>query len=292
MTAVWIVCAIIVLIIVGVAAYSATEITKIPFLAIPYTPKDYDLPSEDLAFQSADGLKLTGWFIPARQTSDVTVMVLHGLGSNTGDMLQNCLSLAKERKWNLFFFNFRGHGTSEGDRTSLGPLELSDFESALRFIRQAKPNATRRIGLFGHSLGAAVAIVGAARHPEIGAVLAESPFARTRKTIAHFGRIFYGIPPFPFMYLALLFARFRLGVSLWGFSPLDEIKKIAPRPFLMIHAERDLRMPTVDMEALMKAAGEPKTLWVVPGADHGEPWMVAKAEYDQRLVDFYRRAFP
>ena len=43
---------------------------------------------------------------------------------------------------------------------------------------------------------------------------------------------------------------------------------------------------------VLDAAGQPKELWVVPGADHGEPWTVAKEEFDQRLVDFYRKVFP
>ena len=46
-----------------------------------------------------------------------------------------------------------------------------------------------------------------------------------------------------------------------------------------------------DIEALMAAAKEPKELWVVPGADHGEPWMVAKDEFEKRLVSFFRKVF-
>ena len=67
------------------------------------------------------------------------------LGSNAGDMLLNTLCLAREGKWNLFYFNFRGHADSEGHFTSLGPLELKDFESALTFLKGAKPQETRRL---------------------------------------------------------------------------------------------------------------------------------------------------
>ena len=276
----------------AIAVYSSSEITKIPYLAVPYVPKDFGLAYEDVSFQTYDHLKLTGWFLPAHSVSDVTLIILHGLGSNAGDMLLNALCLAKAGQWNLFFYNFRGHADSEGHLTSLGPLELKDLESAVAFIKGTKPQATRRLGIYGHSLGASVAIVAAAHHPEFEAVVAESAFARTRKTIAYFARLFYGIPEFPFVVLALLLVRIRLGISLWNFSPVDEIGKIAPRPIFLIHAERDQRMPTSDTNALFAAAGEPKELWVVPGADHGEPWMVAKEEYDRRMVDFFRRVFP
>src|ERR1019366_1053597 len=146
--------------------------------------------------------------------------------------------------------------------------------------------ASRRLGIYGHSLGAAVAIVGAARHPDIEAVVAESPFSRTSRTVKRFSEVFYGIPAFPFMSLALFLAGLRLGVKLWAFAPVEESGRIAPRPFLLIHAQRDLRMPMTDIQALMDAAGEPKALWVVPGADHGEPWTVAKDEFERRLVEF------
>lgn len=276
----------------AVIAYGASEITRVPFLAVPYTPKDFDLTYEAVSFRSHDGLTLTGWFLPARDPSPVTLMVLHGLGSNAGDMLLNSLCLAHEGRWNLFYFNFRGHADSEGRLTSLGPLELKDLESALEYLRQTKPEASRRLGIYGHSLGAAVAIVGAARHPELEAVVAESPFSRTVSTVGHFSEVFYGIPAVPFMHIAILLAGIRLGVSIKGFAPVEEIGKIAPRPLLIIHAERDLRMPKSDIEALMAAAGEPKELWVVKGAEHGEPWLVAKQEFEKRLMEFFRKAFP
>ncbi len=292
MHAFYVIAGIAAVLIFVIALYGSFEISHIPHLAVPYTPKDFGLAYEPVSFTSFDGLKLTGWFLPAKQKSDVTILVLHGLGSNTGDMLLNVLCLARAERWNLFLFNFRGHSDSEGKLTSLGPLELKDFDKAIAFLREAKPDETKRLGVYGHSLGASVAVVGAARHPEILAVVAESPFARTRKTVSLFAKKFYGIPEFPFMYLALFITRLRLGISLWHFSPLDEIGKISPRPLFLIHAERDQRMPMKDTEALVAAAQEPKEFWIVPGADHGEPWMIAKEDYDNKMVQFFRRVLP
>ncbi len=36
-------------------------------------------------------------------------------------------------------------------------------------------------------------------------------------------------------------------------------------------------------------AGEPKTLWVVPGAGHGEYYKVQPKEYKKRVVEFFDR---
>ena len=279
------------IIVMAVAFYACSETTSIPYLAVPYTPKDFDLAYEDVHFQSHDGLKLTGWFLPAPSPSEKTIIIQHGLGSNAGDMLLNTLCLARTGLWNLFYYNFRGHADSEGHLTSLGPLELKDLESAMAFIKEAKPEATRRLAIYGHSLGGAVAIVGAARHSELEAVAAESPFTSTRRTVVRFAKVFYGVPEIPFIIVAFWLIRLRLGVSLLTFMPIEEIANISPRPFFLIHAERDMRMPTGDMVDLMAAAKEPKSMWTAVGADHGEPLLVDKEGYESHLVEFFQKEF-
>jgi uncharacterized protein len=275
-----------------ISLYASLEITKIPFFAVPYTPKDYGWSYEDVSFRTQDGLTLKGWFVPAGGgPSPVTLIIHHGLGSNAGDKLENTACLQRTGKWNLFYFDMRGHGASEGEYNSLGPLELRDLESAIAYLREHKPAAARHLGIYGHSLGAAVAIIGAARHPELEAVAAESSFARASRTVVHFAKIFYGIPEVPFMKIALVLARWRLGVPVGQFDPVAEIGRISPRPIFLIHGERDRRIPRRELYALWKAAKSPKKLWIVRGADHGDTWMIAKEEYERRLVKFFEGAY-
>ena len=188
------------LVIAGVSAiayYGMTEIIRIPFLAVPYRPDDFGLAYEEMSFMSHDGLRLTAGFFPPRESSDVTLIILHGLGSNAGDMLLNrCVWLVKGNGIS-FYVNFRGHGGSEGPYHIAWALGIERFGKRLAFLKAAKPKESRRLGIYGHSLGAAVAIVAAARHPEFEAVVVESPFSRTVQTIGHFSEKFYGIPRFP-----------------------------------------------------------------------------------------------
>ena len=157
--------------------------------------------------------------MPAAKPSDTTIIVQHGMGSNHGDMLLNAKCLQDEGKWNLFYYNFRGHGASEGHLTSLGPLELRDMNGALALLKTHKPDACRRIAVFGHSLGAAVAIVGTPQHPEIEAVATESPFASISLTVRRFAWMYHGLPYFPFVPLAIFFASLRLGLRLGSSLP-------------------------------------------------------------------------
>jgi len=267
------------------------EMTRIPVLAVPYTPQDFGWAYEEVSFTTEDGLRLVGWFLPAELASSTTLIIQHGVGSNHGDMLPNTACLHREGRWNLFYYNFRGHGGSEGKLTSLGPLELRDLQAALKYLKEQKPQAVQRIGIYGHSLGAAVALVGAARFPELAAVAAESSFASISQTVARFSKIFHGIPYFPFVPLALMFTSWRLGLRMGSFNPVDAIGRIAPRPVFLIQGDRDLRMPMSDFKALWNAARDPKEQWVVPGADHGDPWMINRSTYEKKLVDFFRKVF-
>jgi len=282
---------VLALLVVAVSLYGAKETIRIPFLDVPATPGDFGFRFDPVSFASHDGLTLRGWFIPADDPSPVTIMIQHGVGSNSGDMLPSTLCLRNQGRWNLFYYDFRGHGMSEGTHTSLGPLELEDFRQAFRYIRQTHPDATRRMGIYGHSMGAAVAITGAAETPELEGVIAENSFAHIGSTIRRFARIFYRIPYFPFVPLTMLFASWRLGVRVGVFAPVTVIGKIAPRPILMLHGELDRRMPKADVRALWEAAKEPRFLWAIPGAGHGDAWMVVREEYEKRLVQFFEPVF-
>jgi len=277
--------------VAGLSFYGSLETTRIAYLPIPFFPEDFGWTYEKVKFKSTDGLTLTGWFVPADSASEFTIVIQHGLGSNAGDMLSNTACLRNGGKWNLFYYNFRGHGDSQGQRTSLGPLELRDMESALRWLQDHKSQETRRLAVYGHSLGAAVAIVGASRHPEIEGVVAESPFAFISNTVRHFAWTFYRIPYFPFVPLSLFFTSLRLRMPIGDFAPAQSIGKISPRPVFLIAAEKDRRMPMSDAKILWEKARDPKEQWIAPDAGHGEPWIMYREEYEKRLVRFFEKVF-
>ncbi len=285
----WLLAAIIFAIAV-ISLQGSLAMTAIPYLATPYKPGDFGLKYEDVRFKTEDGLVLAGWFVPAPKGSDRTIIVHHGLGSNAGDTLLNTVCLAADGRWNLFYYNFRGHDGSEGRYTSLGTLELRDFRAALRFLRSEKTQQARRLAVYGHSLGAAVAISGASEDKGIEAVAAESSFASVITTIRHYGWHYHGLPYF-LVWLGFGITWLRLGFWINDFNPVKAIRNIAPRPVFLIQGERDFRIPMADFDALYHAAGEPKECWVVPGADHGDPWRLMPQEYEKRLVDFFRRYF-
>lgn len=271
--------------------YSSGLLLSISRAPVDAIPASFGLPYEDVAFTSSDGVALAGWFIPAPSPSDVTLVVCHGWGANRSDVLPHTAFL-RRGGYNLLYFDFRNHGESGGRRSSLLPMEIRDLEAAIRFLQEKRPEQARRIGLFGLSMGGAVSIVTAARRPEIGAVVAESPFTSFYGVVVRFAKLFYGVPRYPLVPVTLLFVRLRLGMNPEQDSPIRHVHRISPRPLFLIQGGRDVRMPSSEGEALFARAGEPKALWTVPGADHGESAEIAGKEYEDRILAFYQKAFP
>lgn len=264
------------------------KLSRCPLHAIPST---FGLPYEAVTFSTEDGVSLEGWFIPSTVPSDTTLIVCHGYGANRSDVLPSTHFLNKRGGYNLFYFDFRNHGESGGNATSLGALEQRDLRAAIAHLKKEKPAESVRLGLFGLSMGGSVALAIAAETPSVAAVAAESAFSSYNEVIARFARLFYHVPRYPFIPITLFFVRARFGFNPDSFSPIHYIDRISPRPLFLLQGDNDARMPVTEGEALYARAKEPKTLWTVPGADHAQVAEVAGAEYERRLLEFFAGAF-
>lgn len=267
-------------------AGSATLFNPPRMLPSEIRPDLFSLPYESVEFSARDGLRLRGWLIPASSPTNKTVLLCHGWGDNKGDLLQHLHFLAKE--FNLFLFDFRHHGESDRDKVTLGCLESRDADAAVAFLRSARPAWAGALGVFGHSMGASLAIWAAARHPEVKAVALEAPFFSYNEVVGQWIKNGYRLPFYPFAWLILFIVRLRLGEDPEAYSPARHIEKIRPRPLFLIAGEKDLLMPPAVVRRLYDCSPEPKELWVVPGADHGECVELGGTEYRERLSGFFR----
>ncbi len=265
---------------------SSNLIIKIPREIITTDPSAFGNKFQPFTAASEDGIRLEGWFVPSKKKSQTTLFVLHGWGASRSDILPRTVFLAQE--YNLVYFDFRNHGASGGNATSLTCSEIKDFIRVVKYARENFPEATRQIAVYGFSMGAAVSIVGSAQIPEIRAVISESPFSSFNEIVIRYAERFYGIPRFV-VPITLLAARMRLGFDPEECAPLYHVAKLSPRPLLIIQAEADVRMPPTEGRGLYETAKEPKELWVVPGADHGEVYDLAGEEYQKRVSAFYRK---
>lgn len=154
--------------------------------------------------------------------------------------------------------DFRGHGRS-GGRFTFSAKEPADLEAVLGWARRRY----QRIGLVGFSLGAAISIHVASRHPELHTLIAicgPSGFEEiefrwwTKEAI---GSGLRGLEPG---------AGCRMG-SLWFKKEraIDTVKRVSPIPLLLIHGTRDQTVSPRHSERLYGAAGQPKQLIYIDG---------------------------
>lgn len=247
------------------------------------TPAAYHLAFDPISFKSADGTRLVGWFLPAKAgPAKAVVIVCHGVDSNMDQMLELAAMLHRHGFATLLF-DFRARGESEGGRCTMGFREVDDLLAAVRFVKGYPAAGGAPISVLGESMGASVALMGAARTPDIRAVVAESPFACMDHALDNHFRKVFGLAG-PIVALPVRWTGERMiGRASCEISPAGEIGKIAPRPILLIQDGADQLCPPAETSELMRAAGPSAQLWTVPGADHIMASMKQSEEYERRV---------
>lgn len=248
----------------------------------PATPADLGLAYEEVRFTTADGVTLSGWLIRAGRETRAVVLLLHGF---TGHRLAELVATVPwlQPRYHILQFDFRGHGASDQSLVTLGAMERQDVAAAVRFLHE---RGLGPIALMGISMGAATAIVSAPDLP-VAAVVADAAFAELHHPIRNRMRE-VGYPLAALGARAIVAAaavRTRMALP----SPLRAVARIAPRGLLLIAPRDDQLIEWTQSRRLYEAAREPKELYVVEGAGHGEAHAVGGEAYERRVLDFLAR---
>ena len=250
-----------------------------PKIISPLTPRDLKLGYQDVSFRTADGLTLRGWHIPSAKTTDKTLILLHGYPAEKGDILPGLAFL--QRDFNLLLFDFRYLGRSDGSYSTAGAKEVEDLLAAVRFL---KTRGVNEVGVWGFSMGGAVALMAIEKVPEINAVIAESSYAN----LAHMALELFRIPllNYPVAYLVGLWAKLFLGIDLSDVSPAERVRN-SSIPILLIHLVGQRRDPLSHARSLQAALkNNPRAeFWFHEGFAHGQ----FAADYQSRVGNFFHK---
>jgi fermentation-respiration switch protein FrsA (DUF1100 family) len=191
--------------------------------------------------------------------------------------------------YGALLFDFRAHGESEGTLSTLGYAEVEDLRGAVAYLLTRPEVNGERIGVVGHSMGGAVALRGAARIPEIRAVVAQSAYTSVEENVGTAVRAFMRLPPCLFARLVAWFGERETGLEIRQVRPIDDVARISPRAVLIVQGAEDHAVPPENGIRLYEAAGQPKEFYLVPGAGHGGFMRVAPEEFEERVVGFLDR---
>jgi dipeptidyl aminopeptidase/acylaminoacyl peptidase len=263
-------------------------------------PADLGMEFEALGVETADGLTLPGWWIPARGgTLGPAVVLVHGWESGRHRTLPNAQFLHAVG-YHVLTLDIRGHGANAPEAL---PISAGEFGSdALAGVRVAlaRPEVTR-VAVLGHSMGAAGAIIAAAAEPRVAAVVLTAapadPYRLTRQTF-RLARL--PIPDLVAYPLAWLTTRVYLeprGHAVDEISATAAIRRYEG-PILAIHGTDDRVVPVAHLGRLAAAAragrgapdneSAPVETLAIPGGQHS--WLYEFATYREAVAHFLARA--
>jgi len=221
------------------------------------SPEQYEIDYEDIYFKGSTGLSLHGWWFPGltsvTQPARGTVIFLHGNAENISTH-SGLVYWLTQYQYDVFIFDYRGYGKSEGDVQLEGILE--DINSARKYV-ESREHKNSRLFVIGHSLGASLGIVNLATYRNtVDGIILVSPFSDYRKITREV------------MSNSWLTWAFQWPVSMAvsaEYNPIDFVGGLPDVPKVFIYSNDDRMINAEHIKALYKKANEPKFIEAVNG---------------------------
>ncbi len=246
------------------------------------TPPPGDHPGvESIRFSSSDATNLSGWFIPAwpdaaRTDPPPTILHIHGNAGNIESHIWFTEYLPPNG-FNLFIFDFRGYGESEGRAIRREDL-IADTHAALDILLVRSDVDPDRIGLYAQSLGGAIGLNLMADRPEIAVGVIESSFTSWREIAAS---VVGGDQPG-------WFARLLASVLIPDHHrPIDAISRI-DRPLLLLQGTDDEIVPFSHGKRLAEASVDHSTFHGLTGGRHNS-LRASHPEIETLIINFFQQ---
>jgi uncharacterized protein len=265
----------------ALAALSGCSVERIYYYpnAVLYAdPANAGLAYEVVNYPSLNGKRLSGIHFETDQAPKGIVVHFHGNFGNVSNHFPASVFLLKEG-FDLLVFDYQGFGGSEGRPSPQATVE--DGIASVRYAYNRRRAKDSGVGVFGQSIGAAVAAVVAGEEPLVKAAVLEAGFTTYRAITKDVMKRSFLTWPFAFVFPPLAVRR--------RYDPVDSMARISPRPVFLLHGNRDRTIPVRMSRELFQKAREPKTLWIVEGADHLACRRAAGQTYDKRISEFFER---
>ncbi len=272
----------------GISAYVVDKFSMPERHPISQTPAEYGLAYETVRFNSAaDRIPLEGWYIDSPGSQ--VILMLHGRNGNreSGYAAMPLMQTLVAHNYDVFMFDFRGHGNSGAGRLSFGQFEKRDVTGALEYL---KTRGVNEVGVIGFSLGAITAVDAAPEHPEMRAIVVDSVFADMPPFVEYNLARLAGLPSI-FTPGVAATGRVLYGLDIPGNRPARALASLGSRPVLLIHGTQDQDIPVANAYLLQKAAANNSNfkLWIVEGSAHTMAYPDHPEEFEQRMLNFYDR---
>jgi pimeloyl-ACP methyl ester carboxylesterase len=237
----------------------------------------------DMKIPAVDGGFLEVWRVEPDGAPMGIVMLAHGWGRNRGRMVHRA-RIFGQWGFTTVIHSARDHGGSSPRRFMNAIRFAEDIESVIRWIDQP-------VILYGHSAGAAGAIIAAGRNPEnVQLLFLEACYPHTKQALLNLYRWFNPFFGYVFGPMILLWMNLFYGNKLDAVSPAHVARSLK-MPVMLIHGEKDRRFPLNFAFRLKKSFSRvPVELYVAEGAGHSDSSLVQG--YPKAVRAFLDRHLP
>ena len=232
------------------------------------------IPFENVTLSTEDGLDLCAWYTPPQ--NGAVILIAHGYNDNRPESIY---AMFVEHGYGALAWDFRSHGGSDGELSTLGYYERMDVEAALDFA--LAQDGVEHVGAWGGSMGAATLILSAAEHPEIEALVADSAYPSLEDVLR------LNMPVKFFQPFVLFWGEYYSGAEIDDVNPELAIGKISPRPVFVIDGWQGGAMAMNSPHRLYEAANEPKEIWVEDDVPHLGMFARYPNKYENKVIRFF-----
>jgi uncharacterized protein len=215
-----------------------------------------------IALTTGDGLKLEAWYFVVPNAKG-SIAMFHGHGSKKSAVLKEAASFQK-LGYNTLLIDFRAHGNSEGNTSSIGYFEGEDVKLGYEYLQKT---GEKNILLWGISLGAA-AVTKAMNDYTLAPskIILEMPFGSLSEAVV--GRVkMMGLPAQPISTLLTFWGGVEHGFWAFNMKPFEYVAKIKC-PVLLQRGKNDPRVTEKETNDIFANIAAPKKLVIYEDCGH------------------------
>jgi pimeloyl-ACP methyl ester carboxylesterase len=230
-----------------------------------------------------EGGRLEVWRVEPEGQSRGIVVLAHGWGRNR-DRMVNRARIFGRLGFTTVMHSARDHGRSSPHRFMCAPRFAEDIEAVLRWVKDP-------VVLYGHSIGAAAAVIAASRNPgRVKLLFLEGCYAKTREALLSLYRSYNWVFGVFFAPMVVLWMEIFWKWALEKVSPV-RLAAAIDCPVLIIHGEKDQNFPPHHAQRLRDSFPPGKAeIFVAAGADHSSSSL--DPNYPTTVENFINRHLP
>tara|TARA_R110002072_G_C7978996_1_gene536045 strand:- start:34835 stop:36091 length:1257 start_codon:yes stop_codon:yes gene_type:complete len=235
---------------------------------------------EQIEFHSrGDRTILRGVFLK-RDDPKGTIIVCHGVGANHSD-IEVIHQVLYEAGFQVFTFDFRGHGLSDGHTITYGLNERMDVLGAYDTCLARSDVGSGRLFALGVSMGGASLTLALPDMPEVKAAVLDSAFADLTSMVEYQFRFLPKPVQKVVTQVARVFSWLETGADINELAPDKAIPQINI-PILIIHGDADRIVP-VEHASKLHVAAHNASIHIESDSPHIGTVMLNSSKY-ARLV--------